>query len=34
LTVFQRSAQYSVPSGNGPVSKEYMEKIKANYYRN
>jgi len=31
LTVFQRSAQYSVPSGNGPVSKEYMEKIKADY---
>jgi cyclohexanone monooxygenase len=31
LTVFQRSAQYSVPSGNGPVSKEYVKKIKANY---
>lgn len=24
LTVFQRSAQYSVPSGNGPVSGEYV----------
>ncbi len=31
LTVFQRSAQYSVPSGNGPVSREYVKKIKANY---
>ena len=31
LTVFQRSAQYSVPSGNAPVSKEYVEKIKSNY---
>ena len=31
LTVFQRSAQYSVPSGNGPVSEEYVKKIKANY---
>ncbi|MGA8057207.1 MAG: NAD(P)/FAD-dependent oxidoreductase [Candidatus Binataceae bacterium] len=31
LTVFQRSAQYSVPSGNGPVKKEYVKKIKANY---
>src|SRR5438105_809204 len=31
LTVFQRSAQYSVPSGNGPVSKEYVREIKANY---
>ena len=33
LTVFQRSAQYSVPSGNGPVSEEYVKKIKANYDR-
>ena len=31
LTVFQRSARSSVPSGNGPVSKEYVEKIKPNY---
>jgi cyclohexanone monooxygenase len=31
LTIFQRSAQYSVPSGNGPVSRQYVEKIKANY---
>ena len=31
LTVFQRAAQYSVPSGNGPVSKEYVNNIKANY---
>ncbi len=31
LTVFQRSAQYSVPSGNGPVGEEYVKKIKANY---
>ncbi len=31
LTVFQRSPQYSVPVGNGPVSDEYLEDIQANY---
>ncbi len=31
LTVFQRSPQYSVPVGNGPVSKEYVKAIKENY---
>ncbi|HDS1743969.1 flavin-containing monooxygenase [Pseudomonas putida] len=31
LTVFQRSAQYTVPVGNGPVSREYVEDIKRNY---
>lgn len=31
LTVFQRSPQYSVPVGNGPVSKEYVDNIKKNY---
>lgn len=31
LTVFQRSAQYIVPSGNGPVTDEYLEKLRANY---
>lgn len=31
LTVFQRSPQYSVPSGDGPVSAEDIEAIKANY---
>ena len=31
LTVFQRSPQYSVPVGNGPVSKEYVDDIKKNY---
>jgi cyclohexanone monooxygenase len=31
LTVFQRSAQYSVPSGNGFMSKEHISQIKENY---
>ena len=31
LTVFQRSPQYSVPVGNGPVTKEYVESVKKNY---
>ncbi|MDO8177856.1 MAG: NAD(P)/FAD-dependent oxidoreductase [Undibacterium sp.] len=31
LTVFQRSPQYSVPVGNGPVSHEYVSEIKKNY---
>lgn len=31
LTVFQRSPQYSVPVGNGPVSREYVDNIKKNY---
>jgi cyclohexanone monooxygenase len=31
LTVFQRSPQYSVPSGNGPVSPEKVAKDKAEF---
>ena len=31
LTVFQRSAQYTVPVGNGPVSTEYVADVKQNY---
>ena len=31
LTVFQRSPQYSVPSGNGFMSPEHISQIKANY---
>lgn len=31
LTVFQRSAQYTVPVGNGPVTQEYVDDIKRNY---
>lgn len=31
LVSFQRNPQYSVPSGQGPVSKEYRDKINANY---
>lgn len=31
LTVFQRSAQYTVPVGNGPLSREYVDEIKRNY---
>ncbi|PTQ74352.1 NAD(P)/FAD-dependent oxidoreductase [Pseudomonas sp. GV071] len=31
LTVFQRSAQYTVPVGNGPVGREYVAHIKKNY---
>lgn len=31
LTVFQRSPQYCVPIGNGPVSEEYVADIKQNY---
>jgi cation diffusion facilitator CzcD-associated flavoprotein CzcO len=33
LTVFQRSAQYVVPSGNGPVGKEYVAEVKRDYDR-
>ncbi|SDS23622.1 flavin-containing monooxygenase [Pseudomonas oryzae] len=31
LTVFQRSAQYTVPVGNGPLSRERVDYIKHNY---
>jgi cation diffusion facilitator CzcD-associated flavoprotein CzcO len=31
LTVFQRSPQYSVPSGNGPVDKAEVERTKENF---
>jgi cyclohexanone monooxygenase len=31
LTVFQRSPQYSVPVGNGPVPDEHIAHVKANY---
>ena len=31
LTVFQRSPQYSVPSGNGYMEADYINAIKANY---
>jgi cyclohexanone monooxygenase len=31
LTVFQRSPQYSVPSGNGFMSEDHINKIKQNY---
>ena len=31
LTVFQRSPQYSVPVGNGPVTPEYVAEVKKNY---
>jgi len=31
LTVFQRSPQYSVPVGNGPVTPEYVADVKKNY---
>lgn len=31
LTVFQRSPQYSVPSGNGFMSEDYIRQIKENY---
>lgn len=31
LTVFQRSAQYTVPVGNGPLSREFVDDIKRNY---
>ncbi|HHX7105368.1 MULTISPECIES: flavin-containing monooxygenase [Pseudomonas] len=31
LTVFQRSAQYTVPVGNGPLSRERVDDIKRNY---
>ena len=31
LTVFQRSAQYTVPVGNGPLSREHVDDIKRNY---
>jgi cyclohexanone monooxygenase len=33
LTVFQRSAQYSVPSGNGPVTDDYVNDVKRDYDR-
>ncbi|MFJ9055671.1 NAD(P)/FAD-dependent oxidoreductase [Streptomyces sp. NBC_00111] len=32
LTVFQRSPQYVVPSGNGPVDGEHVAGIKARYH--
>ncbi len=31
LTVFQRSPQYTVPIGNGPLSEDFSKDIKANY---
>lgn len=31
LTVFQRSAQYTVPVGNGPLADEYVAGVKENY---
>lgn len=31
LTVFQRSPQYSVPVGNGPVTADYVADVKKNY---
>ncbi len=31
LTVFQRSPQYSVPVGQGPLSDEYIADVKSNY---
>ncbi|KAK1448760.1 hypothetical protein CMEL01_08075 [Colletotrichum melonis] len=31
LTLFQRRAQYSVPSGQGPVDPSYRQNINANY---
>ncbi|KAK7885119.1 hypothetical protein LTR67_010610 [Exophiala xenobiotica] len=31
LACFQRHPQYSVPSGDGPVSPEYREEVNANY---
>ncbi|MCE3554452.1 NAD(P)/FAD-dependent oxidoreductase [Pseudonocardia sp. RS11V-5] len=31
LTVFQRTAQFSVPSGNGPVTPEYVDSKRADY---
>jgi cation diffusion facilitator CzcD-associated flavoprotein CzcO len=31
LTVFQRSAQYTVPVGNGPLSREAIDNVKRNY---
>jgi cation diffusion facilitator CzcD-associated flavoprotein CzcO len=31
LRVFQRSAQYTVPVGNGPLSREHVDDIKRNY---
>jgi cation diffusion facilitator CzcD-associated flavoprotein CzcO len=31
LTVFQRSAQYSVPAGNGPLAAEEVAEIKRDY---
>ncbi|WP_233508234.1 flavin-containing monooxygenase [Spongiactinospora gelatinilytica] len=31
LTVFQRTPQYNVPSGNAPVSPEYLAEYRANY---
>ncbi|UUS33460.1 NAD(P)/FAD-dependent oxidoreductase [Streptomyces changanensis] len=33
LTVFQRTPQYVVPSGNGPVTEEYVAGVKADYDR-
>lgn len=31
LTIFQRTPQYSVPVGNGPVTQEYLADVQANY---
>ncbi|NJP27328.1 NAD(P)/FAD-dependent oxidoreductase [Microbispora sp. SCL1-1] len=33
LTVFQRSAQYCVPSGHGPVTEEHVAEVRASYDR-
>ena len=31
LTVFQRTPNYSIPAGNGPMEPEYEQRVKANY---
>ncbi|WP_304621450.1 NAD(P)/FAD-dependent oxidoreductase [Roseomonas sp. 18066] len=31
LTVFQRTANYSIPARNGPVSLEFRQEVRANY---
>ncbi len=31
LTVFQRTANYSIPAHNGPINQDYVQSIKADY---
>jgi len=31
LTVFQRTPNFSIPAGNGPMEPEYEQRVKANY---